>query len=271
MNRIALTLLLVIMTATVSAQDVVRCYNLSKISSYIKVDKIGPATFDILKDSIDSLHERYHSVDFVLDFLHTEGGYGMNAVILADSITKYNYRLGILIGPHTKGAAEQTAMFLRNAKAAILVGATTPGGLTADFVLESNDEHLTQWYDSICRHKIVEKAVRRYVSEHDVKSKYPTANDILKEFKDNAVLIDLVNEVGESEGIRKNDAAFYYSGFTVVSELRAELIHQVFPDDVVKYYEALNVPVKQAIFDARRIIESADYRKIHSGEPVNLN
>ncbi len=271
MNRIILALFLAMTTVAASAQDIVRCYNLSKISSYIKVDKIGPNTFDILKDSIDSLHERYHSVDFVIDLLHAEGDYGMNSVILADSITKYNYRLGILIGPHTKGAGEQTAMFLRNAKAAILVGAMTPGGLTADLKLEANDEHLTQWYDSICQKKIVEKAVRRYVSEKDVKSRYKTADAILTEFKDNAVLIDLVNEIGEAEGIRKNDAAFYYSGFTLVSELRAELIRQVYPDDKAKYYEALNVPIKQAIFDARRIIESADYRKIHAGEPVNLN
>ncbi len=271
MNRIVLALFMAVTTAAASAQDVVRCYNLSKISSYIKVDKIGPNTFDILKDSIDSLHERYHSVDFVLDLLHTEGDYGMNSVILADSITKYNYRLGILVGPHTKGAAEQTAMFLRNAKAAILVGAMTPGGLTTDLALEANDEHLTQWYDSICQNKIVEKAVRRYVSEKDVKSKYKTANDVLESFKDNAVLIDFVNEIGGAEGIRKNDAAFYYSGFTLVAELRAELIRQVYPDDIEIYYKAQNVPVQQAIYDARRIIESAAYRKIHNGEPVNLN
>lgn len=248
------------------AQDVVASYNLSKISSYVKIDKITPETFSVLKDSITSLQKRYHSSDFVVDMLQTKGDYGMNAVILADSLAKYNNRLAMLIGPHTEGAAAQVAMFMNRSCRAVLVGAPTKDGLNPDILLESNENHLTQWYDSIHQAKILEKAAQKYAASKDVASLYKSAEDLLENFKDNGVLIDLINEIGAENGIKANKNAFYYSGYTVMSEIRAELIKIVYPNDKHTYFKAVNVPVQQAIFDAMETIESAEYRKILFGE-----
>lgn len=265
MKRILLCALVCISFAAAYAQEVVAAYNLSRISSYVKIDSITPNTFSILNDSIASLRKQYHSSDFVIDMLTAKGGYGMNAVVLADSLSTYNYRLAMLVGTHSEGAAVQTAMFMRRAGKAVIVGARTSDGLVPDIVLDSNDDYLTQWYDSIHKANIVEKTVRKYVSSKDVSKIYKNADDLLENFKDNGVMIDLLNETAAENGIKENKTAFYYSGYTLLTEVRAELIRQVYPDERRVYFKALNVPIQQAIRDAMDVIESADYRRILSG------
>ncbi len=267
MRKLSTTALLVFYFVAAISQDIVTSYNISRISSYIKVGNITPDTYSELKDSIMSMAREYHSADFVIDFLDTEGDYGMNAVILADSISKLPNRLGILIGQNTKGAAEQTAMFLRNAKKAVLVGTVTKGGLAPDVLLEANNDHLTAWYDSIQQYNILPETIKRYVYTHEVKSKYKNADAVLENFHDDGVLIDTMNKVAEEHGIKVNTAAFYYSGFVVMSLMHAELLKTVFPLDTRGYHKALNVPVQQVIYDtAVETLETAQYRDILFGE-----
>jgi hypothetical protein len=265
MKRLCLFLLLCASITAIYAQDVVASYNLSRISSYVKIDSITPNTFSILNDSIVSLRKQYHSSDFVIDMLNAKGDYGMNAVLLADSLSTCNYRFALLVGLHSEGAASQVAMFMRRAGKAVVVGAPTADGLMPDIVFDSDDGYLTQWYDSICEANIIQKAVEKYVSSKDVQKVYKNADDLLENFKDNGVMIDIINEVAAENGIKENKDAFYYSGYTLLAETRAELIKQVYPDDRHTYFKALNVPVQQAIHDAMEVIESADYRKIISG------
>lgn len=254
------------MSISVNAQDVEATYNLTQISSYLKVGCIGETTFAQVKCAIDSLHGKYHSADYVIDLFETKGDYGMNAVVLADSLQTLNYRFAILVGQKTGGAAEQVAMFLRNARKAIVVGDKTQGGLVPDIRFVTNDRYKTAWYDSICASDILQKTAREYAVRNDVKAKYPTAEKLLMNFSENGELIFLLNEVAERDGIKQNDAAFYYSGFTTIANTRAELVKVVFPEAVDIYHKALNVPVEQAINHAVDIMESKRYREIISVE-----
>lgn len=267
--RKLLILLLLSVGISLNAQDVTATYNLSQISSYLKVGRIGGNTFHDVKGAIDSLHVKYHSVNFVIDFLETKGDYGMNAVILADSLQQLYYRMAFLIGKDTEGAAEQVAMFMRNANKAITSGDMTRGGLMPDLRLVTNDKYKTAWYDSICTNNICEKTAQEYARRNGVKAKYPTAEKLLDNFNENGELVFLLNEVAEREGVKQNDEAFYYSGFTTIAKARAELVKAVFPEAVDTYYKALNVPVQQAITNAMNVIESKNYRRIIAGEKIS--
>jgi hypothetical protein len=266
MNRLLLLLLFAVQTAAMRAQDVTVAYNLSRLSSYIRVDSVTPNTFSVLNDTVLSLRKRYHSSDFVLDFLNAKGGYGMASVVLADSLSQCPCRFAILVGPHTEGAAEQTAMFLRNAKKAVLLGVNTPGGLAPDVELDSNEDYLTQWYDSLHQMKVVEKTAEKYIAEKDLKSKYKDSNDVYLNFDDNGYLSDMLVEVSKENGVAYNPDGFFYSMYVLLSEVRAEMIRQAYPNDTAAYHKAHNVPIQQAVHEAMRVIESAEYRKILSGE-----
>ncbi len=230
---------------------------------------ISPCTYTELADSMAALTKEYHSADFVIDLLHTEGDYGMNAVTLADSLLKRSkalpfntQRLALLIGQDTQGAAEQTAMFLRRVGRAILVGTPTRGGLMPDVLLYANNEHLTEWYDSLQRCDIPRLTAKRYAETHDVKSRYPSAELLLQDFHDDGVLTTTMNALAQEKGIAENDEAFYYSGFTLMSEIRAELIREVFPESPQVYYKALNIPIQQAIFEAMTALQTEQYRQL---------
>lgn len=251
---------------SMNAQDVEATYNLTQISSYLKVGHIGENTFAQVKCAIDSLNGKYHSADYVIDLLEAKGDYGINAVILADSLQTLNYRFAILVGRKTEGAAEQVAMFMRNARKAVLAGDKTRGGLVPDIRFVTNENYKTAWYDSICTSNILEKTAREYAIRNDVKTKYPSAEKLLMNFSENGELIFLLNEVAEREGIKQNDAAFYYSGFTTIANARAELVKAVFPEAVDIYHKALNVPIEQAIDKAVKVMESKRYREILSAE-----
>lgn len=266
MNRLLISLLLCVMSSVCRAQDVSMAYNVSRLSSYIKVDTVTLNTFSVLNDSVRSLRKRYHSSDFVLDFLDAKGGYGMASVILADSLSQCPYRFAILVGPHTGGAAEQTAMFLRNAQKAVVFGVNTPGGLSPDVELDSNEDYLTQWYDSLHCMKVVEKTAERYVAERDVKGKYKDANDVFLNFDDNGYLADMIVEVGNDNGVAYSKDGFFYSMYVLLSEVRAEIIRLVYPDDREAYCKARNIPIQQAVHEAVNVIESAEYRRILSVE-----
>lgn len=266
MNRLLTTLLLCIVSSVCSAQDVTMAYNISRLSSYIKVDTVTLNTFTVLNDTVSSLRKRYHSSDFVLDFLNAKGGYGMASVVLADSLSQCPYRFAILVGPHTEGAAEQTAMFLRRAKKAVLFGVNTPGSLSPDVELDSNEDYLTQWYDSLHQMKVVEKTAQRYVAEKDLKARYKDGNDLFLNFDDNGYLSDMIVAVGKDNGVAYNKDGFFYSMYVLLSEVRAEIIRQAYPDDKAAYCKALNIPIQQAVHEAVNVIESAEYRRILSGE-----
>ena len=243
-------------------QDVVATYNISQISSYLKVNRIGDATFSEIKQNIDSLREKYHSADFVIDFLNARGDYGLAAVALADSLSMLDFRMAFIVGKQTERAAEQVAMFLRNAGRCIIAGDVTKGGLVPDIHLTTNNEYQTAWYDSIQSSHIIEKTIREYTRKTDVKAKYHDARKLLDNFGENGELIDLINAMAEREGIRKNDNAFYYSGYMVVSLMRAELLREVYPEARDLYHQALNVPVQQAIQSAVGVMESSHYREL---------
>ena len=266
MKRFFIPLFLCVMSSVCRAQDVTMAYNISRLSSYVKVDSVTLNTFTVLNDTVRSLHKRYHSSDFILDFLDAKGSYGMASVVLADSLSQCPYRFAILVGPHTEGAAEQTAMFLRNAKKAVLFGVNTPGSLSPDVELDSNEDYLTQWYDSLHQMKVVEKTAERYVAEKDLKSKYKDANDVFLNFDDNGYLSDMIVEVGEDNGVAYNKDGFFYSMYVLLSEVRAEIIRLVYPDDKEAYCKAKNIPIQQAVHEAVNVIESAEYRRILSGE-----
>lgn len=266
MKRLALTAVFVLAMMTSFAQDVVAAYNVTPITSYIRIDSITHNTFSVLRDSIASLRHRYHSANFVVDMLHTKGGYGVDAVMLADSMSTCPWRFGILIGPRTEGGAQQTAMFLRRAGKAALFGNGTPDGLTPDIALPANDSYLTQWYDSIQRANVVSEAAEKYAATHPVRQKYSTANDFLINFLDNAVLIDYINEIASDKGIKADPDAFFYSGYMILSQARAEIVRKVYPDDPQSYYKACGVPIQQAVEDVASVLESAQYRSIVSGK-----
>ena len=88
-------------------QDVVATYNISQISSYLKVNRIGDATFSEIKQNIDSLREKYHSADFVIDFLDARGDYGLAAVALADSLSMLDFRMAFIVGKQTEEKRQQ--------------------------------------------------------------------------------------------------------------------------------------------------------------------
>ncbi len=266
MKRLLLTLFLGILSFGCRAQDVTVAYNLSRLSSYVKVDSVTFGTFSVLNDTLRSLHKRYHSADFVVDLLNAKGGYGMASVLLADSLSQCPYRFAVLVGPHTEGAAEQTAMFLRNARKAVVLGVNTPGNLTPDKELDSNDDYLTQWYDSLHRMNVVEKTAERYISTKGLKTKYKNANDVYLNFDDNGYLSDMIVEVGKENGVAYNKDGFFYSMYILLTEVRAEMIRQAYPEDKATYHKAQNVPIQQAVNEAMHVVESAEYRKILSGE-----
>lgn len=254
------------MSILMNAQDVTATYNLSEISSYLKVGRISENTYHDMKCAIDSLHEKYYSADYVIDFLEAKDDSSANSVALADSLIRLNYRMAFIIGHDTENSAEQVARLVRKAGKAITSGDTTRGGLVPDIKLTTNEEWKTAWFDSIASCHFFEKTAQEYARTFDVKANYHNAKDLLKNFSDNGELITLLNEVAGREGIKQNDAAFYYSGFNAVARARAELIRVVYPDDVDIYNEALNVPVQQAIIQAMDIMESRQYRKLVAGE-----
>ena len=266
MNRLVLLFVFIVQMAVSCAQDVTVAYNLSRLSSYIRVDSVTFNTFSVLNDTVVSLRKRYHSSDFVIDFLNAKGGYGMASVLLADSLSQSPCRFAVLVGPHTEGAAEQVAMFLRNARKAVLLGVGTPGGLTPDIELDSNEEYLTQWYDSLHQMKVIEKVAEKYIAEKGLKSKFKNANDVYLNFDDNGYLSDMIVEVGKENGVAYNKDGLFYSMYILLAETRAEMIKQAYPEDHSAYYKAANVPIQQAVNEAKQVIESAEYRKILSLE-----
>ena len=237
-------------------------YELSELTSYIRLSRIADDTYSHLKSTIDSLDSQHHSANYVIDLLDTTGEYGIAAVVLADSLLRHRHRFAFIIGTHTGGAAEQLAMFMRNAKRCVTLGTQTNGGLAPDIRYQPNESYLTQWYDSICRNNIFEKAAREYAMRTDVKGEYHNADYFLKNFKENGDLIGVLNEVAEREGIKQNDQAFYYSGFHAVSRVSAELLRVVFPESPDFYQKALNAPIQQVITDAKDIMESTYYRQL---------
>lgn len=244
------------------SQDVTASYELSRLTGYIRLSHIGDGTCDELTAVIDSIDAKNHTANYVLDLLEADGDYGMPAVDVALQLLGQRQRFAILVGQKSGGAAEQVTMMMQNGKHAVTLGSQTKGGYLADVRYAANDKYLTQWYDSICRYNIAEKTAREYAKQYDVKAKYHNADDLLKNFKENGEMIDLLNEVAEREGIHQNDAAFYYSGFQVVSQCRAELIKVVYPESPDFYQKALNVPLQQVITDAQNILESSKYRDI---------
>ncbi len=244
------------------SQDVTASYELSRLTGYIRLTHIGDGTCDELTAVIDSIDAKNHTANFVLDLLEADGDYGMPAVDVALQLLSQRQRFAILVGQKSGGAAEQVAMMMQNGKHAVTLGSRTKGGYLADMRYVSNDKYLTQWYDSICRYNIAEKTAREYARLNDVKAKYHNADDLVKNFDENGEMIDLLNEVAGREGIRRNDAAFFYGGYQVLCRCRAELVKIVYPESPDYYQKALNLPLQQAITDAQNILESSKYRDI---------
>lgn len=262
MKHLVAFFLLMAMPLAGMAQDVTASYDLSRLTGYIRLSHIGEGTCDELSAVIDSIDARNHTANYVLDLLEADGDYGMPAVNVATMLLSQNHRFAIIVGQKSGGAAEQVAMMMQNGKHAVTLGSRTKGGYMPDVRYVPNDKYLTQWYDSISRNNIIEKTAREYARQNDVKAKYHNADDLLKNFKENGEMITLLNEVAEREGIKQNDAAFYYSGFQTVCMCRAELIKAVYPESPDFYQKAQNAPIQQVITDAQNILESSKYRDI---------
>lgn len=259
-----LSLLFAALTANVSAQDIKTAYNLSKISSFIAVSHVGYETANELRDSLVSLRNRYNSVDFVIDLTNAKGNTLIAPEILADTLDGCFQRCAFLVGPHTERGALNIAKEMRLQKKGVVLGDIPEDETMVDVQLKAYDEYRTQWYDSLHAANVIEKSAERFVDERkdQLCSKYPTSKALYLNFDKNAEFLDVLNAVAAENGIKQNDEAFYYSGFVLFAEARAEIMKVMFPDEPTEYYRALNLSMETAIKAAQDIIESGEYRKI---------
>lgn len=264
MARLFLILSSFLTFAMANAQDVKTAYNLTRISSYVCVDHVGYETISELRDTLQSLGERFHSVDFVIDMLHADGERMIDESIVRDSLEGHYQRIAFLVGPHTQSGAAHIAHVLRKADKAIIVGDSANNGLKVDIVLKSNEAYRTAWMDSLHQHRVIHKAAERFVRENRemLSSRFPMPKDLYLNYDQNAEYMDVLYAVAAEKGISRNDEAFYYSGFTLLSEAKSEVLHQLFPDEKPYYHRSLNHPIEQAISIARETLESSQFKKL---------
>ena len=259
-----LSLLLAAFTTNVNAQDIKTAYNLSKISSFIAVSHVGYETVNELRDSLVSLREQFHSVDFVIDMTNAKGNTLIAPEILADTLDGCFQRCAFLVGPHSEKGAINIVKEMRQQKKGVVLGDIPTGEIVPDVQLKAYDEYRTQWYDSLHAANIIEKSAERFVevNKEQLCSKYPTSKALYLNFDKNAEFMDVLNAVAAENGIKQNDEAFFYSGFVLLAEARAEIMKVMFPDEPAEYYRSLNLSMETAIKAAQNLIESSEYRAI---------
>lgn len=264
MKRYCALLLTIFVCLAIDAQDISCAYNLSKITSYVRVERITDNTARELSDTIRSLRERYHSADFVIDCLHTQGDFGEEAAWVAEVLLEKPQRVAILVGRDTQHSGEQVAVELRSQNKAVVIGDAGDSMMTVDAVLQSYDAYKNEWYESLHEKDVIAETVCRYISSNKVSlyAHYPDARSLYINYDENAPIVDMLNEVALDKGIQRNDDAFLYSGYMVLCEVRAEMMRQMYPDEKDYYFRSQNLPIETAISLARDILESARYREI---------
>jgi len=264
MKRFLLITLIGVLCSVVNAQDIKSAYNLSRITSYICIRHVGYETISELRDTLQSLHNQYNTVDYVVDILNAKGEGLIDPQVICDSLEGQYTRMAFLVGPHTDIGAENIASVLRKNDKAVIIGDTTKNGLQADLVLKSNDAYLTAWFDSLHQKKIIEKAAERFVRENKemLTSRFPTAKALYMNFDQNAEYMDVLYDEARKEGVSRNDESFFYSGFTLLAEARAEVLRQMFPTEEIYYYRSQNLSIEQAINIAKEALETSQYKRL---------
>lgn len=247
-----------------SAQDIKTAYNLSRISSYVCIQHVGYETINELRDTLQSLHDQYNTVDYVVDIINAKGDRLIDPQVICDSLEGKYTRMAFLVGPHTESGAEHIASVLRKKDMAVIIGDSTKNGLRSDLALKSNDAYLTAWFDSLHQKKIIEKAAERFVRENKemMTSRFPTAKALYLNFDQNAEYMEVLYDEAKKEGISKNDESFYYSGFTLLAEARAEVMRQMYPEDEAYYHRCRNLSIEQAINIAKEALETSQYKRL---------
>lgn len=264
MKRFCAFIITLFVCLAVAAQDIRCAYNLSKISSYVCVDRITDNTARELSDTLRSLRERFQSVDFVVDCLHTQGEFGEEAAAVVDVLQENTQRVAFLVGNESQHAAEQVVVELRSRKKAVVLGDVTECRIKADQPLRAYKGYINEWYNSIHERNLIPETVNRYISTYSesLRSHYVDPHSLYINYDENAQMIDVLNEVAAEKGILRDDNAFLYSGYMVLCEIRAEMMKQLFPQEEEYYFRSLNLPIETAISLARDILESARYREI---------
>lgn len=263
---ITVLLLALGMTASLNAQDICAAFDLSKITSYVKVSQITTGTADELNGCIDELKQKYLTPDYIIDLTETDTPYSPAAMALADGLKNRTERMLFLVGPDTKGAAEQFAFMMRERGKGVIMGTKTQGELHPDVLLIANKDYKTEWYDSLKINNVPVVTAERYYKEHSARllERYPTAKKFFMNFDENANLVDCLYEVAAEKGITRNDASFFYCGFYVITDLRTALLRLLYPDSQKEYWMQRNAPLGDVINAAREILETSEYKRLLS-------
>lgn len=250
--------------SSLKAQSVTTAYDLSKISSYVELANINEGAAKEVMDSIASMHERFRSVDFVVNVLNTSDYDVDEAMALMHALEATPYRYAFLAGPHTGRGAAMIMHYLMAEKKAIFVGDVTSGGLKPHVQLKADDAYLTDWYKRLHAQGVLPEAAKRYVEKNATADKkvFEKADVYVRDFDDNAALFDMINEVAAEKGIAEDKDGFFYSAFTVLAEIKAEVARCIFPDNKVAYFKSLNSSINTAIMNACDVMESPAYREL---------